>query len=134
MDYKMKKLITISVMLLFIMTAYAQTDNAGSKPFSNYTEYKGLVFVAGQIGNADAGFSEEVHQALNKVSTTLKQAGTSMKKVLNVTVYLRNIQQIDEFNSIYRTYFQDPYPARTCVAVSDLVKKANVEISVVAAK
>jgi enamine deaminase RidA (YjgF/YER057c/UK114 family) len=54
MDYKMKKLITIAVMGLFIMTAYAQTDNAGSKVFSNYTGYKGLVFVSGQIGNADA--------------------------------------------------------------------------------
>jgi reactive intermediate/imine deaminase len=91
-------------------------------------------FVSGQIGNADAGFNEEVHQALNNVSDILKQAGTTMKKVLNVTVYLRNIQQIDEFNSIYVTYFQAPYPTRTCVAVSDLVKKANVEISVVAVK
>lgn len=54
-------------MLLFIMTAYAQTDNAGPKPFSNYTEYKGLVILSGQIGNADAGFNEEVHQALNNV-------------------------------------------------------------------
>ncbi|WP_158085385.1 RidA family protein [Niastella vici] len=130
----MKKLITIAVMGLLIMTAYAQTDNAGSKPFSNYTEYKGLVFVAGQIGNADAGFSEEVRQALNNVNAILKQAGTSMKKVLNVTVYLRNMQQIDEFNSIYQIYFQAPYPARTCVAVSDLVKRANVEISVIAVK
>lgn len=121
-------------MLLFITTVSAQTDNIISKPFSNYTEYKGLVFVSGQIGNADAGFREELHQVFKNVSAILKQAGTSMKKVLNVTVYLRNIQQIDEFNSIYRTYFQAPYPARTCVAVSDLVKKANVEISVVAAK
>jgi 2-iminobutanoate/2-iminopropanoate deaminase len=134
MDYKMKKLITIAIMLLFIMTACAQTNNAGSKPYSNYTEYKGLVFVSGQIGIADAGFREELRQALDNVSAILKQAGTSMKKVLNVTVYLRNIQQIDEFNSIYRTYFQAPYPARTCVAVSNLVKMANVEISVVAAK
>ena len=62
------------------------------------TEYKGLVILSGQIGNADAGFNEEVHQALNNVSAILKQAGRSMKKVLNVTVYLRNIQQIDEFN------------------------------------
>ena len=121
-------------MLLFITTVSAQTNNVVSKPFSNYTEYKGLVFVSGQIGNTDAGFSEEIYQALQNVSAMLKQAGTSMKKVLNVTVYLRNIQQIDEFNSIYRTYFQPPYPARTCIAVSDLVKKANVEISVVAAK
>jgi hypothetical protein len=32
MDYKMKKLITIAVMGLFVMTAYAQTDNAGLFP------------------------------------------------------------------------------------------------------
>lgn len=130
----MKKLITVAVIGFFITTTYAQTNNAGPKPFSNYTEYKGLVFVSGQIGNGDAGFNEELRQALDNISAILKEAGTSMKKVLNVTVYLRSMQQLDEFNSIYRTYFQAPYPARTCVAVSDLVKKVNVEISVVAAK
>jgi hypothetical protein len=55
--------------------------------------------VSGQIGNGDAGFNEELRQALNNLSAILKQAGTSMKKVLNVTVYLRSMQQNkpDEF-------------------------------------
>lgn len=55
--------------------------------------------MSGQIGNGDAGFNEELRQALNNLSAILKQAGTSMKKVLNVTVYLRSMQQNkpDEF-------------------------------------
>jgi 2-iminobutanoate/2-iminopropanoate deaminase len=124
----------IFVLLLFSASAHAQTNSVQSKPFSNYTEYKGLIFVSGQIGNPDAGFNEEVHQAFRNVSEKLKQAGSSMKQVLSVTVYLRALRQIDEFNNIYRSYFQDPFPARTCVAVSDLVQHANVEISVIAHK
>ncbi|MVT10203.1 hypothetical protein GO493_18170 [Chitinophaga sp. ysch24] len=54
-----------------------------------------MVFVSGQIGNGDAGFNEELRQALDNISAILKQAGTSMKKVLNVTVYLQSMQQLE---------------------------------------
>lgn len=130
----MKKIKLIVVLLLLFASAHAQTNSVQSKPFSNYTEYKGLIFVSGQIGNADAGFNEEVHQAFRNVNEKLKRAGSSMKQVLSVTVYLRALRQMDEFNNIYRSYFQNPFPARTCVAVSDLVQRGNVEISVIAYK
>jgi 2-iminobutanoate/2-iminopropanoate deaminase len=127
----MKGLITIAALFIFEI-AHAQTVTDQPKPFSAYRAYSGLVFVSGQIGSPEAGFSKEVHQAIRNVSEILRQAGTSLDSVLSVTVYLRNLQQFDEFNSIYREYFHAPFPARTCIAVSDLVQKANVEISVVA--
>ena len=130
----MKKVKIIVVLLSFVLTAHAQTKKVQSKPFSNYTEYKDLIFVSGQIGNADAGFNEEARQAFRNIGEILKQAGSSMKQILSVTVYLRNIQKIEEFNSIYRSYFEPPFPARTCVVVDDLVQHANVEISVIAGK
>ena len=119
---------------VLVTTAHAQKNSIEAKPYSSSTAYKGLIFVSGQIGNADAGFTKEVHQALSNVNDKLKQAGSSMKQVLSVTVYLRNIKQLDEFNNVYRSYFQYPFPARTCIAVSDLVQGANVEISVIANK
>ena len=120
------------------MTAHGQTTGQ-TKPFSNYTAHHGLIFVSGQIGvtskdHEGVGFNEEVNQALKNVDAILKQAGTSLTEVISVTVYLRNFSQFDEFNSIYKQYFRSPYPARTCVAVSDLVNNANIEISVIAGK
>jgi 2-iminobutanoate/2-iminopropanoate deaminase len=126
-------------MSLFAIAAHGQTAGIQAKPFSNYTERNGLVFVSGQIGvssqeHPGTDFNEEVNQALKNVSTILKQAGTSLTQVISVTVYLRNLSQFDAFNSIYRQYFHSPYPARTCVALSDLVQNANIEISVIAGK
>jgi len=133
----MKTFITLTIsciMSLLAITAHGQT-----KPFSNYTAYHGLVFVSGQIGvtskdHQGVGFNEEVNQALKNVSAILKEAGTSLSQVTSVTVYLRNLSQFEEFNSIYRQYFHPPYPARTCVVVSDLVQNANIEVSVIACK
>lgn len=124
----MKTIACIMVLSVFFTAAHAQ------KMYSNFTAYKELIFVSGQIGNAKDGFAKEVQQALSHVNDQLKQAGSSMKQVLNVTVYLRNIKQLEEFNNIYSGYFQYPFPARTCIAVSDLVQGANVEISVIAHK
>jgi 2-iminobutanoate/2-iminopropanoate deaminase len=52
--------------------------------------------------------------------------------VLSVTVYLKDIKQFEEFNQVYQRYFHAPFPARTCVAVKELVMGASVEISVIA--
>lgn len=131
---RMKKIGLIVALSVLVTAAHAQKNSIQSTPYSNFIAYNGLIFVSGQIGNADAGFTKEVHQALSNVKDKLKQAGSSMKQVLSVTVYLRNIKQLDEFNNIYRSYFQYPFPARTCIAVSDLVQGANVEISVIANK
>ncbi|SDH19061.1 2-iminobutanoate/2-iminopropanoate deaminase [Chitinophaga filiformis] len=121
------------------MSLLAITVHGQTKPFSRYREHNGLVFVSGQIGvtskdHQGVGFNEEVNQALKNVSAILKEAGTSLSQVVSVTVHLRNLSQFEEFNSIYKQYFHPPYPARTCVTVSDLVNNANIEISVIAGK
>jgi 2-iminobutanoate/2-iminopropanoate deaminase len=113
--------------LLLCIAAY------GQRPFSNFTEHNGLIFVSGQIGK-DTSFQAEVHRTLRNVSAVLKEAGSSLTEVVNVTVYLRSLSQFAEFNSIYVQYFRAPFPARTCVAVVDLVQGADIEISVIAKK
>jgi 2-iminobutanoate/2-iminopropanoate deaminase len=47
-------------------------------------------------------------------------------------LYLKDIKQFEEFNQVYQRYFHAPFPARTCVAVKELVMGASVEISVIA--
>lgn len=101
------------------------------KPFSDHTTAKGLVFVSGQIGKGNT-FEEEADQALQQAATILSKAGTSMANAVNVTVYLKDMTLFDTFNKVYKKHFSAPYPARTCVGVHELVKGANVEISIIA--
>jgi reactive intermediate/imine deaminase len=106
-------------------------------PFSNIRSAKRTFFVAGQIGVSDGNgkrisFREETKQALTNVQHALASVGLTLRDVVNVTVYLRDINQVNDFNEVYRTFFSSPYPARTLVEVSKLVKDAAVEIAVVA--
>lgn len=129
----MRKILIISSVLLLL----AVVTKGQLKLFSNYRECNGIVFVSGQIGTGagkDVRFEAEVEAALKQVNGVLSEAGTSMSKVLSVTVYLRDIGLFGAFNELYGRYFKAPYPARTCVVVKDLVKSARVEISVIAAK
>ena len=57
-----------------------------------------------------------------------------MAHVVKTTVYLADIADFAAMNEVYATFFQEPYPARSAVAVKDLPKGALVEIEVLAAK
>jgi 2-iminobutanoate/2-iminopropanoate deaminase len=106
-------------------------------PYSNFIASENLVFLSGQIGTSSANeghkdFSSEVRNTIENISNNLKQAGTSLDKVISVTVYLTDIRQFKEFNDTYLEYFNAPYPVRTCVGVKELVLNSSIEITVIA--
>ena len=122
---------------LFCLQSFAQQPAKAKKPFSDAVKAGGLLFVSGQLGinpfvQGKDDFRDEVRNALGNVERILKRNGVSLKHVVNVTVYLKKLEQFDIFNEIYVQQFSDPFPARTCVIVKDLVQHANIEISVVA--
>ena len=58
-----------------------------------------------------------------------------MADVVQCTVYLKDINDFTKMNQIYGTYFvQGRYPTRTTVEVSNLPRKAKIEITAVACK
>lgn len=121
-------------------TAMAQSGKETPLPFSPYRAVNGFVFVSGQIGiNPQTGklvtssFTDEVKQTMANIQGVLKQASVDFPNVVTVTVYLKDIKQFAAFNEVYVQYFQPPLPARTCVAVKELVLGANVEVTVTAA-
>ncbi len=134
-----KNVSLLILLFYFCSEGYAQNSPAKLKPFSDSVTRGGLVFVSGQIGSnalsaVDHSFSDEVKAAIENVSQILKKSNLSLKDVISVSVYLKNIKDLDTFNAIYMAYFSHPFPVRTCVAVKDLVLNANVEITVVAGK
>ncbi len=118
--------------------SFAQESGRTQPPFSPSVGHDGLLFVSGQIGLSkdnklpNGTFSAEASQSIENVQSVLKEAGLTLKDVLSVTVYLKDIKQFEEFNQVYQRYFHAPFPARTCVAVKELVMGASVEISVIA--
>ncbi len=129
-----------SIVLLALVAAcsapkYRAPSNALG-PYSASVSYGGLVFVAGKIGSErgdDVPFAVEARSAIDAVEAELARDGLSLDDCLTATVYLTDIANYAEFNSIYGPRFETP-PARACIAVRALPGEARVEIQVVAAR
>jgi len=116
-----------------------QKAPAAIGPYSQAIQVGNLVFASGQIpinpltGNiVEGGIKEQAHQALANVKAILEAAGLSLGNVVKTTVFLADINDFAEVNTIYGTYFTEPYPARSAVSVKALPKGALIEIEVVA--
>jgi 2-iminobutanoate/2-iminopropanoate deaminase len=88
--------------------------------YSNATVGGGFIFLAGQVGldlkgEVKAGIAEQTRQALKNVKAIIEAAGSSLENVMRVGVYLRDINDFDEMDKIYRTFFPQNPPARTAV-------------------
>lgn len=109
-------------------------------PYSQAIQVGNLVYTSGQIpidpatgSFAEGGVKEQTRQSLLNVQSILKEAGTDMSHVVKTTVYLADMKDFADMNSVYSEFFTEPFPARSAVAVKTLPKGALVEIEVVAA-
>ena len=87
--------------------------------FSGSTRFGNLVFIAGK-GAHVAPFTIAAHTdiVLKELEKELIQAGSSMEKVLKVTVYLNDIADYKGMNEVYKGRFGKNPPVRTTVAVA----------------
>ena len=91
------------------------------------------VMVDGQ-GNA-LGHDIEVqcHSVFENVKIILEEAGSSWENLVDVTVFLTNMQRdFDIYNRIYAEYFQENKPCRTTVEVTSLPTPIAIELKCIA--
>jgi 2-iminobutanoate/2-iminopropanoate deaminase len=109
---------------------------AGDGPYSQAIVSGGFVFVSGQgpldlegrvVGDT---IEEQTALTLANIERILQAAGCSMDDVVKVNVILADISEFSRFNAVYRTYFQEPMPARTCFEGG--LDQIRVEIDVIA--
>lgn len=88
----------------------------GSKaPFSRATKAAGLVFVSGISGGISGTATEESRAAINNMKAVLEDAGSSLDKVIQVTLLITNSADYNEINAEYIQHFPDNLPARHTV-------------------
>ncbi len=132
--------------LILAQCAFAQEhravnlSNAKGLPFSDGIVAGNTLYVAGQQG-LDAsgkllpgGITAETKGALQNVEKVIKAAGFQMKDIVSVTVYLADIHDFADMNTVYRSIMPDPKPARATIQAAALVDNARMEISVIAVK
>jgi 2-iminobutanoate/2-iminopropanoate deaminase len=95
---------------------------APHSPYSHAVVAGGFVFVSGQIPIRPGGdptqavgqtMQEQTRQALRNVQTILEAAGSSLEKVVKITVLLARPDLYKEMNEAYAGFFPDNKPART---------------------
>jgi 2-iminobutanoate/2-iminopropanoate deaminase len=110
-------------------------------PYSHAVVANGFVFVSGQIpvrpggGPTDiagATMAEQTRQALANVETILKAAGSSLERVVKVTVLLARPDLYQEMNDAYAEFFPGPRPARSMVRFGAEIPGVLVAIDVIA--
>ncbi len=95
------------------------TDDQDVPLFSGSTKYGGLVFIAGKGAHTEP-FEIKAHTeiVLKELEKELIKAGSSMGKVLKVTVFLNDINDYKAMNEVYKGRFGKNPPVRTTVAVA----------------
>jgi|SRR6516162_9270622 2-iminobutanoate/2-iminopropanoate deaminase len=101
--------------------------------------YNGTIYIAGQGAHShdssDFPMDIETHtkKVMENVKTLVTKGGGTMDSILQLTVYLADIDFYDGMNNVFKTYFPNGGPARTTVAVAALPGKSLVEINCIAA-
>jgi 2-iminobutanoate/2-iminopropanoate deaminase len=85
--------------------------------FSGSTKFGNLVFVAGKGAHFDGDITAHTLHVLDELEKELVKAGSSMKKVLKVSVFLHDLNDYKAMNEAYKGKFGDKPPVRTTVAV-----------------
>ena len=92
-------------------------------PYSPAVARDGLVFVSGQLpvlkegeaGPVPDGIEEQARIVLRNLASLLEEAGSSLDRVLKVTVFLADLADLAAFNRVYGEFFRPPLPARSTV-------------------
>lgn len=106
-------------------------------PYSQAIRCGEWLFTSGTLpldaaGNCSADIAQQAAQCLINLQAVLAAAGGSLDDVVKVTCFIRDMEQFAVINEVYARFFNEPYPARSCVEVSRLPKDVAVEIEAVA--
>jgi 2-iminobutanoate/2-iminopropanoate deaminase len=110
-------------------------------PYSQAIVAGPFVFCSGQIplapttGSLIAGdISSQTKRVLENLAAVLRAHGLGMENVVKTTVFMTDLANFGEMNTVYANFFPSDPPARSTIQVAALPKGANVEIEAIAIK
>jgi len=109
-------------------------------PYSQAIKSGNLLFLSGSLpfdpkGEVDYSkldVTTQTRRVIDNIALTLSAAGLTLDDVVSATVYVTDVNDFAAVNAVYASYFKPPYPARTFVEVSNLLRGVKVEITVIA--
>jgi 2-iminobutanoate/2-iminopropanoate deaminase len=112
-------------------------------PAGHYSQgiiHNGFVFVSGQLaidpqtgGHLNDSIEAETEAALRNVEKILHEAGSDLNHVVQMTIYISDIELWGAVNAVYAKILGEHRPARAIVPVKDLHYGLKIEIQAIAA-
>lgn len=128
------------VMPTAINTVSTENAPAAGGHYAQAITHQGLVYVSGQLpvepdGThcSQADFIDQARLAIGNMLAVVQAAGSSVDRLLKVTVYIVGIENWPRFNAVYAEMLGDARPARSVVPVPELHYGYLVEIDAIAA-
>jgi 2-iminobutanoate/2-iminopropanoate deaminase len=108
-------------------------------PYSSALRAGRLLFVSGQVpfdplsGEMVTGaIDAQTRRVLQNIGALLEAGGLSFQAVVRTTVFLADMNDFAAMNEVYKTFFAEPYPARSTVQAARLPRDARIEIDAIA--
>jgi 2-iminobutanoate/2-iminopropanoate deaminase len=108
-------------------------------PYSQAIRANGFIFLSGQTPIDPAtqqlisgSIAEQTERVLRNLEAVLKQAGSSLSKVVRCGVFLKDMNDFTAMNEVYGKFFPSNPPARTTIQAARLPKDCQVEIDAIA--
>jgi 2-iminobutanoate/2-iminopropanoate deaminase len=108
-------------------------------PYSQAVKVNGTLYVSGQIPlNPQTGdlvldsIENATHRVMQNIQALVEEAGMQMKDVVKMSIFIKDMGQFSQINSVYAQYFTGDFPARETVQVADLPMGVPIEISCIA--
>jgi 2-iminobutanoate/2-iminopropanoate deaminase len=109
-------------------------------PYAQALAHGDLLFCSGQVpidpktgAICDGGIREMAERCLTNLAAVCAAAGTDLERALKVTIYLRDLGDFNEVNTVYGGFFPSHTPARTTIEVAALPADAQIEIDAIVA-
>ncbi len=108
--------------------------------YSQAVRHQGLVFLSGQIPLdpvsmtvVSGGIENQIRRVFDNLAAVCTAAGGALDDIVKLTVFLTDMGDFPQVNTIMGQYFSAPYPARAAVQVAALPKGVNVEMDAILA-
>ena len=82
----------------------------------------------------EGGVEAQANQAFQNLSNLVEASGSKVENIVKTTVFIKEMNDFGKINEIYKNYFKEPFPARSCVEVARLPKDVLLEVEAIAWK
>jgi reactive intermediate/imine deaminase len=97
--------------------------------FSHYNNLSAQLPIDPKSGKLVAGgVKKQAEQCLKNIKAIVESIDHVMNDVVRITVFVKNIKDVDDIDEVYKTFFPSYVPTRTVVAVAALPMDALVQI------